>query len=240
MKEILVEAKYKGDNQAILEIFQQYLCDCYTNLSHPSCHQWPFSAHHNFVDLDLLDVPLLDSRTVDNKSLKPLSIARIFDAGNQATKRKVVFVEGIAGVGKSTLCWYIHKEWAAGRMFESYRLLIHVSLSDSRIYSATKLADLVSHPSEELREAIAKAITDARGKQICFLLDACDEAKQISLSSFLFQFIAGTGGRSMLPYATILLTSRPGIPFELLKCATGSILIKGFKSLDEYVKRVFR
>ena len=230
-----------GDGQAIVEIFQQYLHDCYSNLSqHPSCFQWPPSLQHNFVELDLFDVPVLSARTVDDKSLKPVSIADIFDVGDQTAKQKVVFVEGIAGVGKSTLCWYIRNEWVAGNnMFKHIKLLIHISLSDSHINSATKLADLIPHTSEEMREAVARAIADARGKGICFLLDACDEAKQFSRKSFLFQFITGVDARSVLPLATLLLTSRPGLPFDLLKCATGRILIKGFKSLDEYIERVF-
>ena len=124
-------------------------------------------------------------------------------------------------------------------MFQDVRLIIHISLSDIGIHSARKLADLIPHPSKEVRGSIAKAITDARGKGVCFLLDACDEAKQLSRSSFFFQFIAGTDRRSMLPFATLLLTSRPGIPSDLMKCATGRILIKGFKSLDDYIKRIF-
>ena len=242
LKELLVQSRgtSQGDMQAqLVENFRQYLCDCYTNHSHPSCFQWPFSTYHNFVELDLFDVPIQSSHSVDNKPLQPLSIAHIFDAGNRTTERKVIFVEGIAGVGKSTLCWYIRKEWAAGSMFQDFKLLIYIPLSNNHLFSATNLADLVPHTSEEMREAVARAIADARGKGICFLLDACDEAKQFSRSSFLFQFITGKDGRSMLPFATLLLTSRPGISSDLMKCAAGHILVKGFKSLDEYVKRVF-
>jgi hypothetical protein len=228
----------QSDTEAIIENFRRYLCDCYTNLSHPSLLQWPFLAHQAFVELDLSDAPLLSSCTVDDKSLKPLSIGRIFDAGNQTAKRKVVFVEGIAGVGKSTLCWYIRKEWAAGNMYQDMRLIIHISLSDIGIQSARELADLIPHPIKEMRESVAEVIADAHGRGICFLLDACDEAKQFSRSSFLFQFIAGTDGRSMLPFATLLLTSRPGVPSDLMKCATGRVVIKGFKSLNDYIKRV--
>ena len=239
LKELLMRAKDpdKGEEQALVENFCKYLCDCYSNHDHPSCLQWPFSTNQEFVELDLFDAPL--NHIVDDKSLKPLSVACIFDAGDRTTKRKVVFVEGVAGAGKSTLCWYIRKEWATGRKFEAFRLLIHISLSDTGIHFAKKLADLIPHPSEEMREGVAKAIADARGKGTCFLLDACDEAKQFSRSTFLYQFIAGTGSRSMLPFATLLLTSRPGIPPDLLKRATGHIVVKGFKSLDEYIERVF-
>lgn len=137
------------------------------------------------------------------------------------------------------MCWYICKEWAASNIFQDVRLIIHISLSDNGIHSARKLADLIPHPSKEMRDGVAKAVADARGKGICFLLDACDEAKQLSRGSFLFQFIAGIDGRSMLPFATLLLTSCPGIPSDLMKYATGHILVKGFKSLDDYIKRVF-
>ena len=243
LKELLVQPRgtSQGDIQAqLVENFRQYLCDCYTNLSlHPSCLQWPFPAYHNFVELDLFDVPLLSSRAVDDKSVKPVSVARIFDAGSRTAKRKVIFVEGVAGAGKSTLCWYIRKEWAAGNVFQDIKLLIHISLSDNHSVSASKLADLVPHPSEEMREAVARAITYGRGKGICFLMDACDEVKQFSRGSFLFQFIAGTSRRSMLPFSTLLLTSRPGIPSDLMKCATGRILIKGFQALEDYIERAF-
>ena len=241
LKELLVQplGTSQGDTQALMDNFRKYLCDCYISLKHPSLLQWPFLAHQAFVEIDLFDAPLLSSRTVDDKSLTPLSIGRIFDAGDQTAKRKVIFVEGIAGVGKSTFCWYIRKEWAARNMFQDVRLIMHISLSDIGIHSARKLEDLIPHPSEEVRGSVAKAIADSHGKGVCFLLDACDEAKQLTRSSFFFQFIAGTDRRSMLPFATLLLTSRPGIPSDLMKCATGRVLIKGFKSLDDYIKRVF-
>ena len=231
LKELLTHNKDKGDE---LDNFHEYLCDCYINLHHPSCLQWPFFSNQSYAELDLYDAPLTESV---GEIIKPLHLKAIFSAGKQNVTRKVIFIEGVAGSGKSTLCWYVCKEWAAGRIFKDIKLLIHVTLSNTAIHSATKLADLVPHPSEEMRDAVAKSIADARGKGTCFLLDGCDEAPLLFRgSTFLSQFIAGTVGRSMIPHANILLTSRPGVPSDLLKCITGKTIIKGFKSLDRFIE----
>ena len=150
-----------------------------------------------------------------------------------------MLVEGLAGSGKTTLCWYACKEWAAGTLFTDIRLLIHVSCSDTEIQLATNLADLIPHPSKDRCEDVARAIADVRGKGVCFLFDGCDEAPQLFIrGSFLSCFMKGTGKRSMLPSASILLASRPSpeIFFYLLGCITGKVMVKGFKSLDEFIE----
>ena len=165
--------------------------------------------------------------------LKAVALRSMFSDIDQGFTRKVVLIEGIAGSGKTTLCWYICTEWAAGRLFEDYKVLIHISFSDTTIHFATKLADLIPHSSEETREAVARAITDAHGKGICFVLDACDEAPVAFKGSFLFRFIAGIE----IPYASILLTSCPGLPHELVSSISRRVVIKGFKSLGRFVER---
>ena len=232
LKEFLIQTKGTGTEQALIDNFHDYIRDCYLSLKHPSSLQWPFSSNRNYVELDLCDVSLLK----DSYSLKTIALKSILNDTDTGITRKVVFIEGIAGSGKTTLCWYICTEWAAGRLFKDVKLLIQISFSDTSIHSAIKLSDLIPHPSEEMREAVARAIADVRGKGICFLLDACDEAPLSFRRSFLFQFITGTERKAMLPYASILLTSRPGIPHELLNCITRRVIIKGFKSLGRFIE----
>ena len=160
LKKILVSSTYtkrKGgaEQAAVINSFHEYLCDCYSDHIHPSSLQWPkLTNHTGYVELDLYDAPLslasLMNDSVQVDSLKPLSLKSIFEAGNQKAPRKVVLVEGLAGSGKTTLCWCACKEWGAGRLFEGIKLLIHVSFSDSEVCSATKLADLIPHPSEDM------------------------------------------------------------------------------------------
>ena len=65
-----------------------------------------------------------------------------------------------------------------------------------------------------------------------FVLDACDEAPVAFKGSFLFRFIAGIE----IPYASILLTSCPGLPHELVSSISRRVVIKGFKSLGRFVE----
>jgi hypothetical protein len=224
-------------NSNIIDTFHDYLHDCYSELSHPSLLQWPNLelSTECYVELRLLDVPV-KGEVDDPNSIKPIPLKFLLAAGHSKAKRKVVLVEGVAGVGKTTLSWHACKKWAAGRLFEDIKLLVHVSLNERVSHSASKLADLIPHPSEEVRTSVAKAIAEKRGKGICFLLEGCDEAPP-SLwhhQSFLYRFVAGTGGRSMLPDAHIILTSRPGIPIQVANCLSGRVIIKGFNLL-EYV-----
>jgi hypothetical protein len=221
-------------NSSVIDTFHDYLHDCYSELSHPSVLQWPNLERSSecYVELELLNVPVKGE--VDDPNLvKAIPLKFLLAAGNFKAKRKVVLVEGVAGIGKTTLSWHACKEWAAGRLFENIKLLIHVSLNDRVFQSASELADLIPHPSKEVRTSVAKAIAEKRGKGICFLLEGCDEAPLSLWQSFLYRFVAGTSGRSMLPDAHIILTSRPaGIPIQVANCLTGKVVIKGFNLLE--------
>jgi hypothetical protein len=220
----------------VIDIFHDHLCEWYSSLQHPSILQWPDSSNECYVKLELLDSPLKGNfeEHVQSDKYKCISLESIFTIGNPKAKRKVILIEGVAGAGKTALSWHIFQEWAAGRLFKDIKLLIRVSLSDRVFHSASKLDDLIPHSDPEMRTNVAKAIAEKRGKGICFLLEGCDEAPPSLWQSFLYRFVAGTGGRSMLPASHIILTSRPGIPIQVAKCLTGRVVIKGFNLL-EYV-----
>ena len=213
----------------------EYIKDYYLILKHPSSLQWTFLSNQSYIELDLYDAPF--GKDLYLKAIAPISI--FSDIGQGRNTRKVVLIEGIAGSGKTTLCWYIYTEWAAGRLFKDVKVLIQISFSDISIHSATKLAGLIPHPREDTREAVARAIADVRGKGVCFLLDVCDEAPRSFKESFLYKFMADTERKAMIPYVSILLTSRPGLPHELVSCISRKVVIKGFKSLGRFVENTF-
>ena len=215
------------------DVFHDYLVDCYSSLPHPSSLQWPttMTSNQTYVELNLLDVPVKQN---DPSKYSTITLKYLFNVGNSKAKRKVILIEGVAGAGKTTLSWYAFREWAKGQLFEHFKLLIHVDLSNPSIHSATRLSDLIPYPSEKMRTNIAEAIVDNHGKGVCFWFDGCDEAPPSLWRSFLNRFISGSGGRAMLPNADIILTSRPGTPLNLTAALTGKVIIKGFLSLDRY------
>ena len=226
----------QGDSQHyVVDVFKEYLHDCYSECPHPSSRQWPFCLHTTYTELELLTY---DTQTEDNTD-KVVPLNSPFGKGKSKAKRKVILLEGVAGAGKSTLSWYACKEWAAGRIFDDINLLIFVSLSDPDVHSARELADLIPDPRKEIRTSVAAAIAENRGEGVCFWLEGCDEAPPSLWDSFLSRFIAGTGGRSMVSKANLVLTSRPYISAELDKCLTRKVVIKGFKSLDAYLNSAF-
>ena len=222
---------------SVTDKFHDHLCGWYSSLPHPASFQWPDKCPIQvYVELALNDVPVNDGSP---EQCRPIALESLLAAGNfqMSLKRNIVLIEGIAGVGKTTLSWHACKEWAAGKLFKDIKLLIHVPLSDPLIHSATKLADLIPHSSETMREKVAETITLDRGKGTCFWLEGCDEAPSSMWKAFLSRFVTGTGVRSMLPDVHIILTSRPGsrAVSEMKNILTGKVVIRGFRSLKSFI-----
>ena len=221
-----------SSSPAITSIFRNYLNDCYDIPQPPS---WPNLDNKGYVALELQEAPVKPNAANELKNWKPIALESLFSAGNSQPKRKVILVEGVAGVGKTTLSWHAMKKWAKGEIFQDIELLVHVSLGDPDVQRATKLADLVPHQSDKMRSKVADAIASDGGKNVCFWLDGLDEAPLPFLQSFLYQFLAGTGGRTKLSDVSIVVTSRPGFAAKLNTILTGRVVIQGLCSLDSYI-----
>ncbi len=208
----LLQAQKQESPVDILDTFRSYLVDCYAQSAQPSQISWPISRARTavYVDLPLFEVPLTEQEPGGQKELPPQKLVELdtIFAGSHKTKKKVVLLEGVAGSGKTTLTWHACQQWAEGSILQQFRLLIHVSLADPAVRSATCLADIIPHPSSAMREAVATAIAEKHGKKVCFLLDGWDEAHP-DLQKFIHTFVAGSSGRSMLPRCSIVVTSRP-------------------------------
>ena len=64
----------------------------------------------------------------------PVDIENIFT--NCGDKRRFVLIEGAPGSGKSTLALHICQEWAEGKLFQEYDVVILVRLRDPHIREA--------------------------------------------------------------------------------------------------------
>ena len=241
VRDLLTEPATSASDH-ILDTFHEYLVDCYTIAQHPAQTQWPFSRSSSYIDLTLVQVPgtqMPPSRREERaQPLKEVQLPELFHVGSHQARRKVVLIEGPAGCGKTTLSWHVCREWAAGRLYQQFSLLIHISLEDQHVQSAKCLADTIPHGSSEFREAVARAIYEQYGKGVCFLFDAWDKVPPAlqGKKSYLYKFITGSSTR-LLTHCCIMVTSPPAPASLLYPYLTAHVNIRGFGAtkLEEFI-----
>ena len=105
-----------------------------------------------------------------------------------------VLVEGDAGIGKTTLCIALSEDWANGKLFQKFEILLLLHLRWRRIASAGSLLDLLKllHPSQRVCELVAEYIEDDDGK-VLIIADGWDELSKENRSegSFLYELLFG-------------------------------------------------
>ena len=82
-----------------------------------------------------------------------------------------VMLEGTAGSGKTTLMKHVCHQWAEDKLLHNVDLLIHLTLADPTLWSASSLEDMIPHPtSVEIRRTVAtKHYLERGGKGCCFI-----------------------------------------------------------------------
>ena len=210
----------------------EHLIDYCKALRHPSREQRLLRLC-NYVELTLHEIH-------ENKVGKEIKLHQIFASSHKAN-RKFVLIEGAPGSGKTTLIWHLLQQWAEGKLFQQFSLLIPISLSDAdpTVLNATCLADVIPHGNEDMREKVAKAIAEKSGKGVCFLVDAWDEAPSAfsQQSSYLHQLLLGDVGKKHFPCCSSIVASRPVASDALLPLATSHVVIRGFNSfsIEEFI-----
>ena len=224
-------------SQVLDETFYRYLLDCYSEFCHPSVKQWPSKAAqinipHAFFDLILYDAPLNIPINQTTSSLFHFKSIMLHDVlkKREGVNRLLVYFEGIAGSGKTTLSWHACREWQKKQMLQNFKLLIHVELSDPRIGTATRLADIIPYPDKTLQQIIAAEIVERKGEGICLLLDGLDEAPTTLLDFLLVDLIRGSLRAPRVPNLSFVMTSRPDsrVTERLEPVLKSRVVIKGF------------
>ena len=151
---------------------------------------------------------------------------------NDRKKAHLVLIEGGPGMGKSTLCWQLCRLWREGKL--QWDLMVIVELRDESTRRASNLYDLLYHPDEETRRAIAWDIEKREGVGLLIFLDGYDELSDEQHSEFtvLQQILTN----KLLRKATVVVSSRPhataNLPPQFKQGLDQHIEIAGFNVTD--------
>ena len=166
---------------------------------------------------------------------KEIELANLLDPvhctdSDKPPKVPRVLMDGAPGVGKTTLTIKACADWAEGRLFQQYYLVILVPL---RYRKAMKYEDLFPNCHNDFKEVI-KYISKCNGKNIAFIFDGYDELsyKQREEDSIFLDIIRGDD----LPKCAVIVTSRPYASGYLksLRSINRHVEVVGFKKEQIY------
>ena len=203
VREILLHPEESATASNVLAWYQDFLKQSYCKMPHPSLlpDQWPVMKKPVFVSLSL----------VTGNGPSKLLLRDLFaeTKPQRSSEHHRVLLRGLPGSGKTTLTWHVSQLWAKKELFQQFILLLTIPLRSRQVQQATCLADIIPHPDQEQRRAIAQALSTSHGDGVCFWFDGWDEMpEEIQKHSFIASFIRQDTPQSSLPGCTIAVTSR--------------------------------
>ena len=229
-------------------ILESYLRVFYSKASQHQKDEWPPSFNVKFIDLILVQqnkMPLARSRAEEKVRLitqgetaqltgKRLSLNKIM-----MPDHKVVLINGAPGVGKTRIALQLRREWAAGNLLTSIRLVLYIPLRDPVARLSENIDELLKYFGRNYNDGDTELIKKDQGKGILFILDGWDELRPSCREEQRF-FPSLINGRT-LPGCSVIVTSRPGLSNEIINHADSVIEIIGFSQpqVKEYIRTYF-
>ena len=155
-------------------------------------------------------------------------------------------MQGIPGVGKSTLAWQLGRHWGKKEILQHFQLVIVLRLRDERVQKAHTISELLYHPDPDIQQSVSKWMASTLGENVLLILDGYDELSselQIGDQSIFARIIKG----EELLKLTILVTSRPSANRNLYqlcrireKCQYIEVVGFGEEEIQDYVELAFK
>ena len=197
-----VSKESKVQNPKLLT-YKDYLQTCYKGHFFLSSPQWPPIPTKRIFKLAMIQKDTIQRGTVDHEFVQlsitgkvddilqhktPIEIDNIFSKCE--TEQKFVLIEGAPGSGKSTLAMHICREWAEGRLFREYMVVVLIRLRDPHIKKAKTIADLLLCTSRAMADETEAILVSIFGKGMLWLLDGWDELpSNLPSDSIVFKIV---------------------------------------------------
>ena len=169
----------------------------------------------------------------------PVDSDRIFDVGTFDDDRQVILVEGVGGMGKTSLAYQYAQKWAEGKL-STFDAVALVRLRDLNEHDVHEVDHILPHflflaTGNSMSKEMARCLVDKQ--KILLILDGWDESPaRIRKPSFLKDLL-----KSVSSQTRILITSRPDFSLDLHGLAN-RVEILGFTKGDihEYFENVLK
>ena len=169
----------------------------------------------------------------------PVDSDEIFDAGTFDNDRQVILVEGVGGMGKTSLAYRYAQKWAEEKL-NTFDAVAFVRLRDLNEHDVCEVDHILPHllflaTGNSISKEMVRLVVDKQ--KILLILDGWDESPaSIRKPSFLESLL-----RSVSPQTRILITSRPDFSLDLHGLAN-RVEILGFTKDDihEYFENALK
>ena len=226
-----------------------------------ACHMKCSSACHlknvNVHALELLELALDRESDVgvapSNGKQVHLAYRNLFNrqyteiSMKPAAVGQTILVQGEAAVGKTMFCMSIMEEWATGKLFQEFQIVLLLPLSSKNVASASSLSQLLNMLYTDLNADIctklASYLKKNREQNVLIVADGWEDlqASQCQTESFLHSLLFSS---DIIPNSstTVLITSRPGcVQMNILQLLDRFITLTGFdkKTLESIIQSEF-
>ena len=155
-------------------------------------------------------------KTVKLTENKNISVEDVLQPTDSSLPLRVV-IDGPPGIGKTTLCRKLLNMWSNGTLVhQQYDLVLYCPLRNSKIATATTLADLFEYRRYKV-SVVTEWFEERNGEGLLIIFDGWDElSEQLRQSSFVASIIC----KEKLDQCSVIVTSRSYASSSLLKMNT--------------------